>query len=153
MFPYLDYGITMWGSANKKYMNKITIKQKKALRIINNSTYNHHSEPLFKKSRILRIPDIHTFKMCKFMFDLRSGILPKPLCSMIVPNNAIHSHLTRNRNDAHVTSRRSARTSVAFKHKGPLLWYQLPTAIRYRNSAKSFSKALKKHIVNEYSDI
>ena len=34
IYPYLDYGITLWGSTHNSYIKTLFIKQKKAIRII-----------------------------------------------------------------------------------------------------------------------
>ena len=67
----LSYGIKAWGFAHK---NIYTI-QKKAVRIISNSKFNAHSDPIFKRLKLLRIEDI--FKLScltfyyKFFFIIR----------------------------------------------------------------------------------
>ena len=43
---HLNYGLHIWGCSN--YIGNVLISQKKSLRIINNKTYNSHTEPLFK---------------------------------------------------------------------------------------------------------
>ena len=45
---YIDYGILLWGSAAQTALKPIDVLQKKALRIITNSAYNAHTDPLFK---------------------------------------------------------------------------------------------------------
>jgi hypothetical protein len=44
--PYLEYGILLWGSASRSSLKTIEIMQKKALRVITNSTYNAHTDPI-----------------------------------------------------------------------------------------------------------
>ena len=79
IYPYLDYGISLWGSTHTNYINKITILQKKAIRIISNAQYNDHTNPLFKKHEILKLSDIHNHKLGKYMYQLVKNILPDPL--------------------------------------------------------------------------
>ena len=45
ILPHLYYGILMWGYHNTERIFRL---QKKAIRVISNSAYNAHSEPLFK---------------------------------------------------------------------------------------------------------
>ena len=49
---YIDYGISLWGSAAQTALKPIDVLQKKALRIITNSAYNAHTDPLFKNQNI-----------------------------------------------------------------------------------------------------
>ena len=44
---HLIYGIEAWGCAPPANLNALIIKQKQAIRLITNSNYNQHTEPLF----------------------------------------------------------------------------------------------------------
>ena len=48
---HLNYGCLLWGSAYKKYLHKISILQKKAIRIINHARYNDSASILFKQKK------------------------------------------------------------------------------------------------------
>ena len=54
VYPYLDYGVSLWGSVNAKLTNKIKTTQKKAIRITMGEKYNAHVTPIFQKLKILR---------------------------------------------------------------------------------------------------
>ena len=41
----------------------ILILQKRALRIVNNSTYHAHTSPIFKELKLLKFHDIHLFQL------------------------------------------------------------------------------------------
>ena len=60
--------------------------QKRAIRIINNAPYNGHTEPLFKKSRILKLYDLYEYQCIMFMFDYRSMNLPKSFEGVFIAN-------------------------------------------------------------------
>ena len=49
ILPHLQYCVLTWGNTFRTYLNKIHIVQKKALRLINNSSYRSHAGPLFLK--------------------------------------------------------------------------------------------------------
>jgi len=57
---HIIYAIHVYSSTNDGLLNSIFKKQKMALRIITNSNYNSHTEPLFKKLRILQFPQLCT---------------------------------------------------------------------------------------------
>ena len=52
---YIFYGISLWGQAAHKYMNKILILQKRALRLIYFATSREHAVPLFIASNVLSV--------------------------------------------------------------------------------------------------
>ena len=88
---YIDYGISLWGSAAQTALKPIDVLQKKALRIITNSAYNTHTDPLFKNQNILKVKDLHKLHVGKLMYQYHNGDLPETLCNMFTRNNEIHS--------------------------------------------------------------
>ena len=50
---HIQYGIQAWGNAST--ISKITVLQKRAIRIINQINYRGHTDPLFKSERILKM--------------------------------------------------------------------------------------------------
>ena len=44
---YLSYGLISWGRAPKTHLHKLTILQKRALRLINFTARTEHAVPLF----------------------------------------------------------------------------------------------------------
>ena len=50
IFPYLSYGIVVWGHAAETYINQILVLQKRALRLIYFTSYRSHAIPLFVSS-------------------------------------------------------------------------------------------------------
>jgi len=150
IYPYLDYGITLWGSTHTTYTNKINIMQKKAIRVITGANYNDHTEPLFKKMQLLKLSDIHTLKMAKYMFASNKGTLPSPLMDMTTINSSIHTHDTRNKNNPHVHPRRTNTASKNIRHNGPLIWYTIPNDIKQHKTLKTFTYKLKTNMLNKY---
>ena len=67
--PHLNYCIHTWGSKIVNG-NKIHILQKKALRIITDSDYIAHSEPICKELRLLKVTGMFQLTIWKFYFKL-----------------------------------------------------------------------------------
>ena len=57
----MEYGISAWGLGKSKDMRKLSILQKRAVRLIDNSKKAAHSNPLFLKFKILKIQDMVDF--------------------------------------------------------------------------------------------
>jgi hypothetical protein len=74
--PYITYGILAWGNANRSEIKRTCLLQKRAIRIINKSLYNSHTDPLFKKSCILKIEDQYVYQATLFMQDYAMKKLP-----------------------------------------------------------------------------
>ena len=62
ILSHLQFGITNWGFE----WDLISKLQKRALRIMTNSGYNAHTEPLFKQLYLLKVKDIFDVQCMKF---------------------------------------------------------------------------------------
>ena len=93
--PYLDYGMILWGVAAQNLMKPIDIPQKRAIRLLRNSTYNATTAPIYISLNLLNVKDIHKLQTYKYMHRLHDNPLPKTLNDMFTPNYEIHH--TRNR--------------------------------------------------------
>ena len=75
MLPYVNYCILSWGSVLKNN-HHLHLLQKKAIRIITNSHFIAHTEPLLKELGLLKITNIFSLAIWKFYFKLMSDQLP-----------------------------------------------------------------------------
>jgi len=69
---HMNYGLLLWGTQ----VNRVSKLQKKAMRIISNSEYLAHSEPIFKTLKLLKIEDLFKLKLMKFYYNLSYNLLP-----------------------------------------------------------------------------
>jgi hypothetical protein len=74
-------------------INQLFAKQKNALRIINSSSYNAHTESLFKNCKILPLPKLIDFFKLQFMFHFKQGFLPISFAEIWITNEARRRHL------------------------------------------------------------
>ena len=89
--------------------------QKKAVRIITNSKYNSHTEPIFKSMCFLKIQDIYCLNVLKFYYQYCNGQLPSYLQSFnFKARQDIHGYNTRNKNklDLNRTETKKAENSL-----------------------------------------
>ena len=98
--PHLNYGAILWGNASKQLVRPIEVKQRKAVRILNNAAYNAHSDPLFKSNKILKFQDIYQFQINKFMYQVYHKQLPITLSQMFNANDTIHD-ITQEQDSIH----------------------------------------------------
>ncbi len=100
---YLSYSILAWGNANQSNLKHIITLQKRALRLIHNTAYNSHTEPLFKKSQILKLGDLYEYEVVKFMSMYLKKQLPRSFDKLFMQNHEIQeNHNTRQRNLIHI---------------------------------------------------
>ena len=150
IYPYLDYGISVWGSTHISYLNTLFMKQKKAVRTVTGAKYNEHSNSLFKQLKLLKLNNLHQLKVSKYMYCLSKGTLPSPIIHIVTYNTNIHSHHTRNRDNPHIHARRTNIAAKSLRHKGPQIWYKLPNEIKTAKSLASFTNKFTKFIIESY---
>ena len=66
---HLNYGLGT-------HVNQVSKLQKKTVRIMSNSEYSAHNEPLFKTLKLFKTEDIYKLKLMKFYYNLSYNLLP-----------------------------------------------------------------------------
>ncbi len=95
--PYISYGILAWGNASQSIMKQTIILQKRAIRVINGAGYNSHTEPLFKKSQILKLNDLYEQEVVLFMFKYMNKKLPLSFDRTFIKNHEIQNNYSTRR--------------------------------------------------------
>ena len=95
---HLTYGSQIWGQNINTYIDKISIIQKNAVCIITFAEFNAHTDPIFKKLRILKIKDHITLQNCLLVYDFINNKLPKSFNNAFVKVKDVHTITTRNAN-------------------------------------------------------
>lgn len=86
---YITYALPIWSSTNKTNLNQIFLKQKAAIRIVSKSKANAHTEPIFKKLRILPLPLLIEFFKVQFMFNFVKNDIPVAFANYWVINREV----------------------------------------------------------------
>ena len=149
--PDIDYGILLWGSAMKSLLKPIETLQRKAIRIVCNAPYNAHTNILFRQTKNLTLEDNYHLQLSKFTFEYYNNSLPLGLSNIFVRNHDIHTHGTRHHNDPFISSRKSAFACKSILHVGPKLWHDIPMHLKNIESAKNFTKSLKRDYIKQYN--
>ena len=84
---HLLYANTIWSCSRSSLINEIFKMQKAAVRLITGSAYNAHTEPLFKKLKILPLPDLITFSKIQFIQRFLQKFLPSSFNDIWVCNS------------------------------------------------------------------
>ena len=150
-YSHLLYCITLWGTTMAaSNLNKLDKSQKKVVRIINKSEYNAHTNPIYKKLKIVKFRDIVDNELIKFMYQVSKNSLPKPILYPFQTNRPNHQYNTRHRNDPRIISRKYAPLDNSFLCRGPALWTNLPNDIKNAISIHSLKSKLKKQAIQRY---
>jgi hypothetical protein len=152
---HLTYGITLWHAAPTKHLHKLTVLQKKAIRIITGSPYNAPSTPLFKTERILPLDKLYSFELKKLMYKINHNLLPTHIPDIFSENHSSyhtpHAYMTRYRrtNPMPTQTNRHHLSHKSFVQKGPQMWNELPPEIKNINTIKKFSHRIKSIIFQQ----
>jgi hypothetical protein len=151
--PHISYGVTVWGNINSKEVKRLTTLQKKAIRAIMKVKYNSHTEPIFKKLKILKIHDLFSLNCCKLYFKSKTGILKSYFSDVLHPNHAIHTHYTRQHNNAHQHNISMSIEQQSINYKISTAWNQLPPSLKVQshNCIHKLVKLLKHHFISNYN--
>ena len=153
---HLVYANIIWSSAKQSTLNPLYLKQKAAVRIISSSTYNAHTEPIFKNLNILPLPKLTLFFKLQFFQQFKSGLLPSGLRNMWSTSSELNpDRLYRLRNDDDI---RIPISRLAHFNNFPL--YSIPQAwseftqedIKIQRNKIIFNSLLKKHLLNQLDE-
>ena len=150
-YPHLSYGIALWGATYATHMNKLVVLQKKILRALTHAGYNEHTHPLFVKTGILKLNDIYTLEVAKFMHKYINNSLPEALSDTFIHTNSIHEHFTRQHHSLRPPKYRLSISYRSILCKGPIVWNSIPSPLQNEHRKVVFIKTLKKKILREYA--
>ena len=143
----LEYGISIYGN-NKNAVKKIISLQKRAICYVN-GIKKVHSEPLFKKFKILKFEDLKTVNDLYIAHSVVYGYAPDVIKSDIkkIEINDLHD-LRRNILDLECNG---AQTKSITKFIIPNVWNNLDEAYKKISKPHLFKKAIKQKILRSYS--
>ena len=152
--PHLTYGVLAWGNARSSALRKTITLQKRAVRTINRAAFNSHTDPLFNRSRILKISDLYQYQVLLFMYDFVHHNLPRSFDDSFHYNYEIQNlHQTRQSGQLYIP-----RCQSNFAGKLPLftfpdVWNKWSSSIpngsrmQFRNYIKSkFTQSYPSHV-------
>jgi len=155
---HIIYGNEIWSSASDNLLNEIYKKQKIAIRLITNSKFNAHTQPLFKKYSILPFPDLVDYTKITLFQSIVQNHAPISLTGTWLTNrehrilNGIYQRELRDDQDYFVPFSRTNQLKRFVMPVLPLLWNQLPPSITIIRKISEFKQKLKEHFLNKIPD-
>ena len=150
ILPHFNYCILTWGSQHQS----ISKLQKKCIRIVGNSHYCSHTEPILKNNNLLRIEDIYKLQQLSFYFKLKNGTLPPYFSTFPTTlNHEIHQHNTRRKYIFPIRANHTF-TKNSLRYKIVDLVNTTPCIITDKirtHSLHGFITYTKAHFINSYN--
>ena len=147
-YPQLQYGNIAWGNAAIKYLNRLIVSQKRAIRTISHAEYLQPTNDLFKSHKTLKLQDIHLLECVKFV----KKELARPNTTFFVQRNNEHNMLLRNNNQQllNLPRPRSEQARKFVTYFGAVKWNEFPLEIRLKRTPASFKIHAKKYLISQY---
>ena len=152
-FPFIQYGIVVWGLTHKSYLNSIYIIQKIVIKAMTFSDVMSQSAPppLFHQLEILKLQDIHILQTVSFVYNCVRDLGPDHFNSYFQKNSTIHHCNTRqaSREDLFLFRRSTNHFGLkSIKFFGEKLWNTIPVKLRNSLSLFMLPKEFKMLIIN-----
>ena len=128
IYPFLTYGIQVWGLTYPTYLKPVTTLQKRVVRIMTFSDPRSHSEPLLKSLRLLKFSDIIHLEILSFVYQWYHKLSPSCFVNYFNPVSSIHSYNTRQSqiDNLFVKSVHTTEYGIrSLSYTGPKLWNSL----------------------------
>ena len=140
---YTNYNIVNWSCTKSSFLDPIEKKIKKAMRIISFAkTKYDHTEPLFKKHKILPFKEQVTYRKAVFMWKVANGYAPNVLSKIFVNQELDQKKfvLPHPPND---------KAKNYFVYSCILAWNRVPDALKRVTIFSAFTRNLKGHLLGE----
>ena len=150
ILSHLQFGITSWGFE----WDRISKLQKRALRIMTNSKYNAHTDPLFKRLHLLKVNDIFDVQCLKFWYKFVNKKLPNYFRDMFKYNYELHEIGTRSHDQLHLYPTRTSGARNVLRHHIPELLNKFPKYLTERiktHSLYSIFYNIKCYLIDLYN--
>src|SRR6218665_145552 len=148
LYPYFSYCNITCASTYYTRLTVLETLQKRAIRIICNTSYRAHTKPLFKYLNILPFECINKLQIGIFMYKLHSNLILASFGHWFCKNSDAHDHFTRSTYKYHQQSVRTTSGQHCIRICGPLYWNSLPLELIGVPTIYQFKYRLKLFLLN-----
>ena len=153
VLPHLNYCCLIWGVNYASQLQRLTVLQKRAVRLITKIYPPASSEPVFEKHKILKIGDLARIQMVSVMHKFVCGVLPASFHGLYVREE---EPLRMRRFPKHIKEPFSNRNYRLFTTTllGPKLWNRIcaplyPSVDEITRSKYSIKKVCRSHFLDK----
>ena len=148
------YGLEVWGACPAKVKKRLTIIQKKCVRIISKANWNSHSEPRMKELKILKFEDQHLYQCATLVFDMLNRKAPDifDFHQEQNLNMELTTRLSVNKpNNIRLPSYGNSQLK-SFSSLAPAFWNTLSESLQGSESRNLFKSTLKRTFLSDYNE-
>ena len=156
IYPFLTYGIQVWGLTYPTYLKPVTTLQKRVVRIMTFSDPRSHSEPLLKSLRLLKFSDIIHLEILSFVYQWYHKLSPSSFVNYFNPVSSIHSYHTRQSQIDNLFFKSVYTTQygiLSLSYTGQKLWNCLSIDVKKDKPFSSFRQYIKNSVIDGFNTI
>ena len=144
----MDYCCEIWGNRFNSHIELITKVQKRAARLILKCIMFTSSKEMFSKLKLMPFKQRVQYFKCLFDFKFINNLSSEFYADILKLISEIHCRDTRSHsnNNLAILKCRTEYYNHALRCSGSVLWNDLPTEFKQKNSVESFNMMLKKHL-------
>jgi hypothetical protein len=147
---HLSYCTSIMAGTSAANRLKISKIQKKAIRIMTNSSYNAHTQPIFLKNNLLPFEQLITQAQLMFMHSIEYKYAPASFNNIWQKNSEREPTIRlRNANDFYLPNPRTETFKKSTYYALPASWNELTPNIRLQQNKTTFKWALKAHLLEQ----
>ena len=144
VLPHFHYCTSIWCTTYPTHLLPLFRMQKRLIRIITDSDFYEHTQPLFKELHTLKLFDINKLDIAVYMFKMLNT---QTIALLQQPH---HNYPTRTHHNIRIPMHNLTIFQHSLSYLGPKTWNALPDQIKDIPSLYSFKKHLKKYIIEQY---
>lgn len=148
--PHLVYGIEVYFNAANVYRDRLFLLQKRAIRAINNLSYDDHTNDYFYRNKILKLHDLHRYQICLYTFKTINCGFDVSFLRSIIHHSDTHQYSTRNSNNFILPLFRKSKSQHSLDYVGVRFWNDLCPDIKRHTSLNRFKFSLKNYLLSKY---
>ena len=150
VYPFLSYGLIIWGSTYPTYIKRLKSLQNQAVRAVARCHYRDDVKPYYFKFNILQLDDLFKHEIAKFVYCYLTNKTPNSFRKYFCKTLEHSSRVTRQSSDnsnLHIPRYRTNRLQRCIKYQGVKVWNSIPQKIRVL-SYKKFNVEYKNVLLN-----
>ena len=147
VYSRISYGIEVFGNASDMCISKLQVIQNKLLKLALRIDRLTPTNTLHNNMKLLKISDIHKYKVIIFVNNCVTGLCPKYFTSYFIQRENPYDLRSTG---LHVPRSRTTLGSLGVYSHGAKLWNGLPDNIKTVIHQKNFKKILANFYINQY---
>ena len=140
---YMNYCTLSFGNAFDTHLRPLEVAQKKCVRVVGNQPYFSHTNPIFRRLKILKFKDIYRYNLGIYMYKNLDHFTNR---------RSLHDHDTRSGNSYDSVFQRLTLTQrQSLEFQAPNNWNSIPIYIRVSPSINIFKNRYKEYLISLYN--